>query len=434
MPNHSTSDAATSGAEPAVGDVAPDVGLPSAGPSDGTGDGPALGGARMPSASHPIRRPRWRYYTAFVLSGGGARGALQVGALRALLERGITPDVLVGTSAGAWNSVFFARNPTIEGIQGLTDVWRSLNPLNVLLGREAALHPPSQAITGALMLSAAHRVTRGAPSLYGDGGLRQFLGTHLGGVTFEELQVPTHVVATDLTNGTRAVFSSGDVQGPLLASAAIPGIFPPVYVGDHVYVDGGAIDNCSIETALALGARRIFIVDCGYDERQDAYPSWQDGLGLAHPAQAGASGNGASGVHGKNGRRHDPRQRTGSAHALAVVLERTTQVMARYQLQRALDRLPRGIEAHLLRPPANLAGGALDFGHAGQWIDAAYEAARGQLRDVAPDPLPVPTPQRRTVHAIARTSADDGITPDGRNAHLERALNEEAEVSAAAIG
>src|SRR5581483_2017747 len=99
-------------------------------------------------------RPRWHDYTAFVLSGGGARGALQVGMLKALLEHGEYPDVLVGTSVGAWNGAWLAREPTLPGVAALESVWSTLKPVHVLLGREPAANTPSQVLRGMLMIAA----------------------------------------------------------------------------------------------------------------------------------------------------------------------------------------------------------------------------------------------------------------------------------------
>src|SRR5215472_16356874 len=83
----------------------------------------------------PTRRsPQWYGYTAFVLSGGGARGALQVGAVRALLEAGIRPDVVVGTSIGAWNGALLARDPTRAGVDAIAQAWLTAHPTRVLLG------------------------------------------------------------------------------------------------------------------------------------------------------------------------------------------------------------------------------------------------------------------------------------------------------------
>ena len=101
-------------------------------------------GSATPEATSIPRRhqPRWHNYTAFVLSGGGARGALQVGMLKALLEHGEHPDVLVGTSVGAWNGSWLARQPTLEGVAALEHVWSTLKPVHVLLGREPAANTP----------------------------------------------------------------------------------------------------------------------------------------------------------------------------------------------------------------------------------------------------------------------------------------------------
>src|SRR5258708_23131097 len=110
--------------------------------------------------------PRWRNYTAFVLSGGTARGALQVGALRALFERDIRPDVIIGTSIGAWNGAWLARNPTLASIEALEDLWRTVHPVRVLLGREPLGGTPQHAVRGLLMLAAALRLPSGHLSLY----------------------------------------------------------------------------------------------------------------------------------------------------------------------------------------------------------------------------------------------------------------------------
>lgn len=316
---------------------------------------PSLGEQSTQShAGGRVRLPRWRDYTAFVLSGGGARGALQVGALRALLEHGVEPDVVVGTSAGAWNGAWLAMHPTLAGIETLTQVWRTMHPLQVLLGRENVSNTPQQALVGILMFAAARRVTRGNPSLYGDTGLRQLLGRHYRDMRIESVRLPLRIVATNLTNGTRTVFDSGPIGPALLASSAIPGIFPPVRVGNETYVDGGALDNASLDTALSLGARRLFVLDVGYDASANAAGEWSEA------------------------RRVNPR-RGPLPHALAAVLERTTQVMGRYQLERALERLPRGVEVHVIRPSTPKGGGALDFRSAPFWIDHSYEFAREYL-------------------------------------------------------
>jgi NTE family protein len=316
--------------------------------------------AGLPTA-RGVHRPRWRAYTAFVLSGGGARGALQVGALRALLEIGERPDVVVGTSIGAWNGALLARNPTLEGVEVARQAWLTVHPNRVLLGVEPPANSPAQALAAMRLLTVARRVARGHPSFYADIGMRQFVNRLLDNVTFEELALPLRVIATDITHGTRAIFGSGPVAPAVLASSAIPGVFPPVRIGDSVYVDGGAVDNASVETALDLGARRIFVLDVGYDEGGAGSSLWSE-----DPPPAKANGRATTRL-------------AGGVHPVAAVLERTTQVVSRYQLLRALDSLPPGIELHLIRTGAETGGGALEFEKAPQWIEQGYLTTRAYL-------------------------------------------------------
>jgi predicted acylesterase/phospholipase RssA len=210
------------------------------------------------------------------------------------------------------------------------------------------------------MLAAAQRVAAGHPSLYSDSGLKQLLGKTIGSWTFEDLAVPLRVIATDITHGDRAVFSTGPLAPAILASSAIPGIFPPVRIGDGVYVDGGAVDNASIETALALGARRIFVVDVGYDESNSGAALWTDEGTPVTGARAFARGT--------------------AAHALAAVLERSVQAMSRYQLTRALSSMPRGIETHVIYAASGTQGGSLEFERAPAWIEHGYQLTRDYLR------------------------------------------------------
>jgi NTE family protein len=326
---------------------------------------PALStsGTTTPKAtSTPLRRqPRWHDYTAFVLSGGGARGALQVGMLKALLEGGERPDVLVGTSVGAWNGAWLARQPNLGGVAALETVWRTLKPVHVLLGREPVANTPPQALTGMLMFAAARHVARGHPSLYSDVGLRQLLSRYLSDLTFESLELPLRVVAANLSSGERTIFASGAIGPALLASAAIPGVFPPVRVEDAVYVDGGAVDNTNLDIAIEMGARRVFVLDVGYDATGEGESLW-DGMG----SEIAAARRGQRGA-------------TGVPHAIAAVLERTTQVMSRYHLQRNLARIPPGIEVHVLRAQTPGGGGALDFARAAEWIEQGYVVTREYL-------------------------------------------------------
>jgi predicted acylesterase/phospholipase RssA len=320
------------------------------------------------------RSPGWYGYTAFVLSGGGARGALQVGAVRALLEAGVQPDVLIGTSIGAWNAAVLARFPFDEALSRMAEAWQQSQPAQILLGRESRLStPPPQALTGVLMLSAIRRVTQGYPSLYSDTGQKRLIADLLDDVTFEELRLPLRVVASDLIYAQHKIFDSGPVAPAVLASSAIPGIFPPVRIGASVYVDGGALDNTNLELALKLGARRIFLLDVGYDATNDDPAFWARAV----------TRNRHERRHDKSNHVSDDKPREPMLHPLAAVLERTIQVMSAYQRDRAIERTPPGVTLHVLRLSTGTGDGMLVFGKAEDWMERGYAQTREYLRAAA---------------------------------------------------
>ena len=307
---------------------------------------------------HRARVPE-RSGTAFVFSGGGARGALHVGALRALLEYGVQPDMLVGTSIGAWNAAWLARMPTLQGVEALAAAWRELQPAQALLGCDPHTSSRMRSLSGRLLFTALRRLMRGQSSLYSNAGMRQLLSHHLGDLTFEDLALPLRVIAADLTHGGRAVFRTGPVVPAVLASSAIPGIFPPVRIGDGIYADGGTVDGCSVETAVNLGARRIFVLAIGYDTVGDGGTRW---TGAAQPELDGS--------HHK------------APYSAAAVIERASQVMGNYQIQRALEQLPHDVESHVITLSTTTGNGTLKFGDVSGWIERAYTMTRDYLCDM----------------------------------------------------
>lgn len=184
---------------------------------------------------------------AFVLSGGGPMGAVQVGMLTALMERGIVPDALVGTSVGALNAVFLANDPTTEGVRRLHEVWSHM--------RRDDLFP------GGRLVSAWHVLKRGS-YVFSNAGLRRILQAELGDVdTFEALKLPVNLNATNMDTGEEVWFNSGPLLDPLLASAAMPGVFPPVTIGDATYIDGGVANNVPLSRAVEIGAKQIYVIN-----------------------------------------------------------------------------------------------------------------------------------------------------------------------------
>jgi NTE family protein len=150
--------------------------------------------------------------TAFVLSGGASLGAVQSGMLRALYERGVAPDLIVGTSVGALNGAFIASRPaTPTTAEELADVWRSVSRWNVF---------PLNPLTGFFGFFGAR------DHLVSDRGLRKLVAENLELGLLEESPVPLHVITTDLLSGRELRLSYGDALEAVIASAAIPGVFP----------------------------------------------------------------------------------------------------------------------------------------------------------------------------------------------------------------
>ncbi|MDQ6879617.1 MAG: patatin-like phospholipase family protein [Candidatus Dormibacteraeota bacterium] len=187
--------------------------------------------------------------TAFVLSGGGSLGAIQVGMLQALMEAGIRPDLLVGTSVGAVNAAWLAGQPDVQGALKLAEIWSGLRRRHIF---------PLNPWSGALGL--VGRTTH----VISNAGLRSVLEKNLPYTRLEQAAVPVHVLTTDLRNGRAVVLSSGPAVPALLASTAIPGVFPSVTIGRRELVDGGVSNHMPISAAIELGASRIFVLPIGY--------------------------------------------------------------------------------------------------------------------------------------------------------------------------
>ena len=187
--------------------------------------------------------------TAFVLSGGASLGSLQVGMLHALLEHGIQPDFVVGTSAGAINAAYFSKYPTLEGVADLAKVWQGLKRTHVF---------PIRPALGFLGFVGQR------DHLCPTGPVLRLLQHQYGEQRLENSTVPAHVIATDLASGKEVCLSTGDSAQAVLASASLPGIFPPVNIGGRFLIDGGVINNAPISHAIRLGATTIYVLACGH--------------------------------------------------------------------------------------------------------------------------------------------------------------------------
>ena len=186
----------------------------------------------------------------WVLGGGGARGAAQVGVLQALFEANIeAPAMVVGTSVGALNGASIAAYPSLAGTMMLREVWMSRPALSVF-----------QAHPFGLLVSS---LRRDQLSAFPQQNVRRLIdrAQALTGITtFEQLRVPLAVVATDVNAGKPTVFRSGDLTPALLASTAIPGVFPMVTINEREHLDGGVVENTPLNIAVDDGAKEVLAI------------------------------------------------------------------------------------------------------------------------------------------------------------------------------
>jgi NTE family protein len=181
--------------------------------------------------------------TALVLGGGGSRGAVGVGLYKALVELGIPLDFIVSSSIGAITGALIAAgmSPT-----ELESHWKSLRTSDVIGSHWQFL-----------------RLLMGASSAFSNRSLRNLLRRILPLRSFGELRIPLAIVTTDLETGETVVLTGGDLIEAILASTALPGLFPPIASRGRRLVDGGLSNNVPIDLAIERGAERVIGMLCG---------------------------------------------------------------------------------------------------------------------------------------------------------------------------
>lgn len=182
---------------------------------------------------------------AIALSGGANLGPMQAGAVAALMEAGVTPDLLVGSSVGALNAGFLATHPGREGARDLEAAWMALRR------RDAFRFSPGRALGGFLGLQ---------DHLVSTVRMRAVIKRWLNIERIEEAPVPFAAVATDALSGEPVVLDRGEVTPALLASSAIPGLLPPVRLGGRWLLDGSLAASCPVLQAQDLGADTVYVV------------------------------------------------------------------------------------------------------------------------------------------------------------------------------
>lgn len=186
--------------------------------------------------------------TAFVLAGGGSRGAVQVGMLQELVRRGIRADRVFGASVGAINGAAYAGNPTPEGIEHMAEVWLGIRGNEIF---------PRGTFDGPWAFFQKR------PAVHANTGLRKIIEDGIEYENLEDAVIPIEVVTTSLTDGRERWITRGPAVEAILASSAIPTMFPPVTIDGDVLIDGGVVNNVPISRALTAGCDRIYVLLCG---------------------------------------------------------------------------------------------------------------------------------------------------------------------------
>ena len=275
-----------------------------------------------------------------VLGGGGVLGAVQVGMLRALLDAGVRPDLVLGTSVGAVNGAALAAFPAAEVADRLDELWRSPDAAGIFASG-----------TVGRLWTLAGTGTHAHSNL----PLRRMLERHLHTLRIEDLPVRFQCCAASIERSAERWFDSGPAVDAVLASAAVPGLLPPVVVDGEHYLDGGLVNSIPVGRAVELGARRIFVLQVGRIDK---------------PLR--------------------PPQRPWEVALVAFEIAR------RHRYARDMAAIPAGTEVHVLPlgdrgPPGyderavlrHGYSGYRDFGRAASRIEAAYRASTVYLRAVA---------------------------------------------------
>jgi len=188
--------------------------------------------------------------TAFVLGGGGRWGAVEVGMLQALEESGIRPDVVLGTSIGAFNGSVIADDPGLGGVERLTKMWEEVTSVDLFRGNT---------------LGRVRNVATLQPAIHRSAEIQLVLEHAFGSANkrIEDLTVPFQCVAASIERAAEHWFESGPLIPALLATSAIPVLFPPVEIDGQHFYDGGLVNSVPLGRAVDLGASVIYVLQVG---------------------------------------------------------------------------------------------------------------------------------------------------------------------------
>ena len=261
--------------------------------------------------------------TAFVFAGGASLGSIEVGMLKAIVEEGHKADLVLGTSVGSLNGAFYAFDPTIEGVKTLEQIWRNIKMLDVF--SPSPITPIINIATfGQYMVSPKN--------------LKKIISDHFKFNRIEETKIPLYLTTTDINTGDEVVFNKGLISEALLASTSIPGIFPPLSMGERLLVDGGLVNNTPISSAVKLGAEKVVVFPIGFPFTLNEEP--------------------------KN---------------LTEVLVRTLIYLLNRQLSADYQIYKNKVQLIIIPPPENITVGPQDFSKSDILIDRSYKRTKEWL-------------------------------------------------------
>lgn len=291
----------------------------------------------------------------FVLSGGGAWGAMQAGALRALLEHNILPDTIVGCSVGALNAAHLAREVSLNQLDSVAQIWRQVSKRIVYPGGR---------------MSILWRVATGQDSLHDNRAFYQFLQDSgcTPALTFGSISAAhLFVTATNLRTGRMHVFGDNPndrLLDALMASTALTPLHPPWEVNGERYVDGGTVTTLPLRVALERGASDIWALHLSDDKAA--------GVAAGRPPQEARDADGSQ---------------INSVHGVAGHISRAVDTMLRLQVEHDLYLMSgeHRVKFHHVTLAAPYRIDPTDFSHADDLIDAGYEQMNAYLE--RPQPL-----------------------------------------------
>ncbi|MEM7091795.1 MAG: patatin-like phospholipase family protein [Actinomycetota bacterium] len=265
-----------------------------------------------------------------MLSGGASLGSVQVGMAMALYEADVRPDLIFGTSIGAINGAFLASGKTPDQ---LADVWRRLERSDLF---------PVELVAGFRGLTGRQEY------LVSNRGVTKMLRRHIPFAQIEQAAIPLTVIATEARTGAEVPLDYGPLIPALLASSALPGIFPSVGIHGRSLIDGGVSNNVPITRAIQAGATEVWVLCPGYSCALATTPTSAAAMAL---------------------------------HAIALLVSQRLQV--------ELEHHDYPVPVRMVPPPCPITVGATDFSQSAQLIERAYAGTKHWLGIGCPFALPL---------------------------------------------